>query len=63
MSVMSPKEAMMSVIKSKAYLNGVVRYVILPPLQAMADSSDATWDDSLVASAEGFLDLLLPPGK
>jgi len=57
---MDAKEALLSVFKSTKYYNGVVKYVVLPPLKALAESSSETWDDTLIGAAEGFLDKLLP---
>ena len=62
MPTATPKEALLSVFKSTKYYNGVVRFLLLPPLKALAESSDATWDDTLLSTAESFLDALLPIG-
>lgn len=54
-------ESVKSVFKKPSYWGGVIKGVVVPPLKALAKSSDATWDDSLVEAGEKFLDKLLPP--
>lgn len=58
---MGAGEAVLAVFKDLGYWNGVVKKVALPPLKALAGSTDNTWDDSLVAMGEGLVDKLLPP--
>ena len=56
-------EAAVAVFKSTKYWNGVVRGAFMPPLKALVASSNPTWDDTLLATAESFLDTLLPLDK
>ena len=53
-------QAALAVFKSTKYWNGVVRTAIIPPLKALVESSNPTWDDTLLATAESFLNTLLP---